>query len=551
MAKDYWNLVLKASPLRASYLGDRSRDGELPDLSPTTRRAFRENLRGIRQRLTRVDIDVLPAQAWLTATVLRSRLEAQLLDEVCQGWTWVVDQLGGPQVSLAEIPSYHVVDGEQRARNLIARYRGFPDYFRQHQTNLETGLSQGRTAARINVERVLGQLKSQLALPVAELPYVARIRRVMAERDLPEPYPGFDAALLEAVEDHVAPALRGYQAFLQTRVLPRARTVVGISYLPDGAACYRSQIRRHTGLALTADEIHEIGLAEVDRIRREMETLAAEMGGAELESFMADLSERPEQRGKSSEALLAYNRDLVKRATAALPRAFVRLPGGKVEVKPIEAFRAADAPAAYYYRAPEDGSRSAIYFLNTHAPESRLLYKMPALAFHEAVPGHHLQIALAAERRELPEFMRHGGSTAFTEGWALYAESLAGELGLYQTREEQLGALSYEIWRAARLVVDTGLHAMDWSRDQAIDYLAFQTGHDHGEVVNEIDRYITWPGQALAYKLGQLKISDLRRRAEGLLGDGFDLRAFHDRVLRNGSIPLDVLEAQIVRWLGD
>ncbi|MCA9540747.1 MAG: DUF885 domain-containing protein [Myxococcales bacterium] len=345
------------------------------------------------------------------------------------------------------------------------------------------------------------------------------------------------------------PALRGYRNFLEREILPHSRNRPGVDGLRDGAACYQAMIASHTGLEETPEAIHQLGLQEVARIQAEMQTLATEMGAADPAALMAALDARPDQHAADAEALLAYNRDLLARAQAALPRAFGRLPKTPIELKALEAFRAADAPAAYYYGAPDDGSRPAYYYLNTHDATERLLYQMPALAFHEAVPGHHLQIALAKETLDLPMFMRESGNSAFTEGWALYAERLARELDLYRTPEERFGALTYEIWRAARLVVDTGLHAKGWRRQEAIDYLNGLLGHDEGEIINEVDRYIAWPGQALAYKVGELEIRRLRAEAEAARGTNFDLRAFHDRVLRNGSVPLRVLRADIEAWL--
>ena len=280
-----------------------------------------------------------------------------------------------------------------------------------------------------------------------------------------------------------------------------------------------------------------------------MASVVKAAGGGELPAYLEAISKRKDQYLPDSAGLLEYNRELMARAMRALPRAFGRLPKTIIEVKAIEAFREKDAPAAYYYEAPQDGSRPAYYYVNTFRPDTRLLYKMPALAFHEAVPGHHLQIALAAENTGLPTFQREVGLTAFVEGWALYAEGLADELGLYRTADEKLGQLSYEMWRAVRLVVDSGLHAQGWTRQRAIDYLVARTGHRVEEATNEVDRYITWPGQAVAYKIGELEIRKLRNEAQKTLGERFDLRGFHDVLLSHGAVTLATARRLVEAWV--
>lgn len=558
LAERFWQELMRVSPTWASYLGDRSRDGAMPDESAAARAEHDRVLGEIAAAAQAIDAEGLGARHRVIRAALLVELEGHFAERSqCAGHGWVVSQLNGPQSWLGELPSFHVVDGEQRARDLVARYRAVPALFAQQINNLREGLAVGRTSARINVERVIAQLDRLAGIALDEDPLLAPAL-AQAAKLASEPYPGFASELRAVVEQEVRPALAGYRRFLHDEVLPASRAEPGVGGLPagggapDGAACYRAAIMRHTGLSLGADAIHQIGLEEVARIRGEMAQIVAEMGGgSDVEKFLVELGQRPDQRLADEAALIAYNEELVARAQAKLPEVFGRLPKTPIEVKAIEAYRAPESPAAYYYSAPSDGSRPAYYYLNTHAPETRLLYKMPALAHHEAVPGHHLQMALAAEQETLPRFMQEIGSTAFGEGWALYAEQLAGELGLYGTPAERLGALTYEIWRAARLVVDTGLHTKGWSRQQAIDYLVAQTGHDDGEVENEVDRYIGWPGQALAYKLGQLELSRLRSEAEAKLGAAFDLRAFHDRLLAMGALPLPVVRAEMERWMAE
>ena len=347
------------------------------------------------------------------------------------------------------------------------------------------------------------------------------------------------------------PALARYQQVLEGEVLPRARTQPpGIRDLPGAAAAYAWAIRSHTRAGLEADRIHRLGLDEVARIRAEMEKIAADRGHrGPLEGFFATLRADKAQWFGSRDELLAAAKRLLAQATARLPDLFGRLPKSVCEVWAIEAHREKDAVAAFYHGPPEDGSRPGVYYVNTHAPETRPRYNLPALTLHEAVPGHHLQIALALEATDLPPFRRHGHFTAYVEGWALYSERLGIEMGCYPDDLSRFGMLTYEAWRACRLVVDTGLHHMGWTRDQALDYMRKNLALTDTEIVNEVDRYIIWPGQALAYKIGQLEILALRDEAKAALGPRFDLRAFHDTILAPGAVPLEVLRRIVERWV--
>ncbi len=356
--------------------------------------------------------------------------------------------------------------------------------------------------------------------------------------------------LLLSIKNGVYPGLLAYRNFLQNDLLTKARNDVSISSIPQGQTCYASLIRKYTGLELSAEAIYQLGLREVTRIKTEMDKLVHDSNpNMTLSLYKKMLLQKNREHPSTRKDLLVYNQQLVTKAQSALSRAFTKIPKTPVEVKPIEAFREQEAPAAYYYQAPSDGSRPAFYYLNTYRPENRSLYSMPVLAFHEAIPGHHLQIALANENKTLPDFQRQLGQTAFVEGWALYAESLADELGLYENMDEKIGALNYELWRALRLVIDTGIHYKKWSRTKALKYLAEQTSLPEIEVVSEIDRYIVWPGQALAYKIGQLEIMQVRHDAEKKLGRKFSLTAFHDRLLQFGALPLSTMRRNMENWV--
>ncbi len=539
VADALWEDLMRAQPMLATFLGDRRYDGELPDISESGQAHFREVLKRYRAR-----VQALPeatGQSQVTAQVLAVFIDDALRLEGCERETWDVDQLAGHQVVLNEVGSYQIIDSPQAAAAYVSRIAQIDALFDQHLDNLKRGLLRGRTAPRVVVERVIAQLGSILATPPKDSPLLAVLPRVtgLSEREKER----LRADLLAIVEQGVRPALTRYQVFLRDTYLGRARTAVGVSANVDGALCYAALIKSQTGETLSPEAIHQIGLTELERLHGEMDAIAQRTGHRDFRAYAAALKRSPEQYLATGEALVAHNLALVRRAEAALPRAFGKLPPWSVGVKPIEAFRAPDAPAAYYYSAADDGSRPAYFYLNTYKPETRPLYNMEALAFHEAVPGHHLQISIAQSLHNLPLLRRHSDFTAFVEGWGLYAERVADELGLYSSDAARFGMLNYQAWRAARLVVDTGMHALGWSREQALAFFADNLLLSELEAHNEIDRYIIWPGQALAYMLGRMRIEALRRQAETALGGRFDLRAFHDRLLENGAVPMAVLEA--------
>lgn len=556
LGQDYWAALMRRYPTWATHMGQRQYDELLYDASPEAIEAHNEELRAFQRRLEALDLAALSPQERITAEVLSEELRAALSYEVCQDWLWKVDQLSGPQLSFAELPNGHPLTAPEHAWTLVARYEAMGPALKQYVANLRQGLAQGLVAPRINVERVIRQLEALLMTPSAQSPWMVLPMKQLQRRGLdPAQMAGprgepLEAALLQATEAHIYPGMRELLWVLRGEVLPAAREQVGVSALPMGAACYEARKRGSTGSEQSAAQIHQVGLQEVARIQQEMiELLGDELQGQPLADWLAKLGGSTEQGFASREALLDYNRQLVARAQAELPRAFDRLPATPLEVRALEPFVEKDAPAAYYYGAPRDGSRPAIYYVNAYQPQKRPRYTMAVLAFHEAVPGHHLQIALASEQEDLPLFQREVGQTAFVEGWGLYAERLAGELGLYRDRDEKLGALVYEMWRAVRLVVDTGMHTQGWSRQKALDYLMEHTGKDIGEASNEIDRYIVWPGQALAYKIGQLEILALRQEARQALGERFSLPAFHAAVLGSGAVPMPTLRRMVRAWI--
>jgi len=358
------------------------------------------------------------------------------------------------------------------------------------------------------------------------------------------------AAARQAIEQGVVPAYRRLQSFVESEYLPGCRKSVGIWDTPGGADWYQQRVRWFTTTALTAEEIHEIGLREVARIRGEMMKVIERVGfQGNFEEFLQFLRTDPRFRYTDPQELLQAYLVMSKRIDPLLPQYFGRLPRMPYGVRPIPAESAPDTTTAYYQPPSMDGRRAGYYYVNLYKPEERPTYEIPVLSIHEAVPGHHLQIALAQELGEQPKFRRNLEATAYTEGWALYSESLGEEMGLYADPYDKFGQLTYEMWRAVRLVVDTGIHHKRWTREQAIEFFKANAAKSELDIVNEIDRYISWPGQALAYKTGELRIKELRARATAALGPKFDIREFHDVVLGSGAVPLDVLESNVDEWL--
>ena len=355
--------------------------------------------------------------------------------------------------------------------------------------------------------------------------------------------------MIAAVSQEVTPAYARLAEFLRTQYAPRGRTEYGVWALPDGDARYRFYIKQMTTTQMSPEEIHQMGLQQVAEIEAEMLKLARRQGYQDLASFNEHIRKDPQLYGTSGEQLLGLYKHYTDQMYAKLPQLFGRLPKTKLEVVPMEAFRAANAVPADYSIGAGDGSRPGRINVNEYDPSHRLLLNVEAIAYHEGIPGHHLQFSIAQEQTDLPDFRRFASYNAYSEGWAFYAERLGREMGFYQDPYSEYGRLENEMWRSVRLVVDTGVHSKHWSRQQMVDFFRQHTAMDEPNIETEVDRYIAWPAQALAYKLGQMKIIELRERARQQLGDRFDLRAFHDALLGDGPLPLDVLEANMNRWI--
>ncbi|MEJ0089373.1 MAG: DUF885 domain-containing protein [Limisphaerales bacterium] len=460
-----------------------------------------------------------------------------------------VNQMGGVQQDAAQMleisPRATVKDYE----NILARLNALPMVIDQTIVLMEKGLAAGITPPRITLRDVPDQVASQmnpdsqknaLLKPFAEFPMqISEADRVRLREE---------AAVV--LKEKVVPAFMKLHEFLVKTYLSGARESIGLGALPDGSAWYAYNVRVTTTTTLTPEQIHKIGLAEVKRIRAEMDKVIAQTRfKGSFTEFSKFVRTDPQFYYTNADDLLTGYRDIAKRIDPELPRLFGKLPRLTYGVVPVPDYAAKSQTSAYYMPGSPAAGRAGDFFANTYALNTRAKWEMESLTLHESVPGHHLQIALAQEMDDASEFRKEGRYTAFVEGWGLYAESLGGEIGLYKDPYSRYGQLTFEMWRAIRLVVDTGIHSMGWTRQQAIDYFLTNSSKSEHEVAVEVDRYIVWPGQALAYKIGQLKIRELREYATRELGDKFDVRKFHDQVLDNGALPLDVLEARIKSWV--
>ena len=549
IGSQWWEATMEASPFWATHLGDRRFDSRVPDVSPEGERRQLERVQGHLKSLSALDVSMLTTRQKVIRDVLHSKLSGLVESQVCNNRLWAVDHLWGPHIQLAQMVSSHSIRGPEDVANLEKRYRAVPGWLERYLDNLREGLTKGYSPYHLAVSKVVKQARSLVSKEAAQTPFVAPIKFPEAWDE--EKKKTAVGVLTRAVNEAVKPALARYAAVLEAEILPKARREnVGASGLPQAEACYAARIRANTGSTLSPKAIHQIGLNELKNLRVQMQDIAQEVRGSrDVKAFMADLETRKDQVYQTREELLKDAQTMMDRAFKKLPTMFGRLPKTPIEIKEMEAYRAKDAPAAFYHPAPADGSRKAAYVVNTYAPETRPRYNMEALSFHEAVPGHHLQIAIARENAEIPSFQRYMGQTAYVEGWALYAELLSAEMGLYTGPLDHFGKLNFQAWRACRLVVDTGLHALGWSREEAIEFMLEHTANSRADVEVEIDRYIVWPGQALGYMMGRIAIQELRKKAEAALGKDFDLREFHDEILGYGPVPMDVLGGIVDRWI--
>ena len=537
-----WEFRLREDPLAATAAGDHRYDHLLPSLAPADLERRDRFRRGLLARLRAIDGASLSEEDRVNRDMLARELEEAVADHGFGGYRMPWNADSGFHTALPQLPDQMPFATVGDYERYIARLLAMPAYVRQQVALLREGVRAGFTVPRAVLDGFDATIRAHVvddpSRSVFHAPFDA-LPASVAERDRRR----LRAEGAAAVRDGAVAAYRELLSFYEKEYLPGARATIGASELPRGREYYAFLVKSYTTLDVTPEEVHGVGLSEVARIRAEMDGVMRKTGFAgDFPAFLAFLRTDPRFYAKTPEELLMRASRIAKRADGKLPALFLRLPRLPYGVEPVPAHLAPKYTAGRYVEPPLGGTRAGIYWVNTHALESRPLYALPALTLHEAVPGHHLQIALQREMTGVPPFRRASGVGAYVEGWALYAERLGLEAGLYDDPYDDFGRLTYEMWRACRLVVDTGIHAKGWTRAQAIDFMASNTALSLHEVTTEIDRYISWPGQALGYKMGELKIRELRAFAEKELGPRFDLRAFHDAVLASGPVPLDVLD---------
>ena len=553
LAADMWDSQMAAHPVYATALGDRRFDDRLRDNGPDALATDARRLTGWQQQAAAIDPAELPPAERVTHSALLDFLRFELDVTEAGLDAWSVDPLDGPQVAYLNVPSFQPVRTVQEGDGLVARWREMGPWIDRLIGTTRESHRRGIAAPRALIRDVIGELDDLLARPVEDWPLVDPART-----DHPEwaavQRTAHAAAVQAAVADGIRPAFARYRAFLADELGPAARDDdrPGLSHLPGGAEAYARLVRAHTTLDLAPEEIHRIGLEETERIDAEFRELGGRLlGTTDQPAILERLRSDPALHFATPSEVFDVAVASLARANAAIPDWFGRLPKTPCVVVEMGAHEAKYSTIAYYREPAADGSRPGSYYINTTAPETRPRYEAETLAFHEAVPGHHLQIAIAQELEDLPAFRRLSGATAYVEGWGLYSERLSAEMGLLSGDLDRFGIASFDAWRACRLVVDTGLHAFGWSRDRAIGFMVEHTALAENNIANEVDRYLAIPGQALAYKLGQREILRLRDTARTALGPDFDIRAFHDVVLGQGALALTTLAAVVDAWITD
>jgi uncharacterized protein (DUF885 family) len=544
LADRFWESILELNPTLATVYGDERYADRLEDPGPEGRAKARALMEETVAGVEAIDPEPLSVEDRITRDMLGVIAGIGIEEDDQDVYQLrVVDQIGGPQTLLAQMVMFQPADTPERLDALVARIRAYGTFMAANTENLRDGMRSGLTAPRIVTERTVDQIERLLAAPAAESPIVTAAK-VASESDR--------AAVLDAVRDVVYPADAEFLRVLRDEYLPASRVDPGLWSAPNGEALYGTQIRYWTTLEISPEDVHRIGLEDLEGIEEERRAIARAAGfGDDTAGYRAALAADPANIPTTPREMLDRAHDDIERAMAAAPRYFGRLPVARVEVRAVEAFKEKDSPFAYYFPPAPDGSRPGIYYANTYDLPSRTYTALASTTYHEAVPGHHFQIALEQENPELNTFRRFGARMAggaYVEGWGLYSERLADEMGLYRDEAERFGMLDGQAWRAARLVVDSGMHGLRWTRQQSIDFL-LKTGLTNTNAVIETDRYIAWPGQALTYKLGHLQIAKLRRELSERDGDRFDLREFHDQVLGHGSLPLATLARELPSWV--
>ncbi len=548
LLSEQWEYTLRTSPEFASMLGDRRYNDQISDASERAVRTDLEMSKRFLRRFEAIDPRAFSVQEGLNRDLMVKALRDDIDASKFRNWQMPVNQMSGIHLFVAQLPSLLPFATVKDYDDYIVRLGKFPRLLDDTTVNMRKGVAARLMPPKFLLEKVADQALGIAAMQAEKSPFAQPVEK------FPD---GFSAAdqeriregVLTQIRESVLPAYARFASFVRDEYAPKGRTDVGVWALPDGKVRYAFMARDQTTTDLTPDQIHQIGLSEVARIEGEMLGIAMSLGFKDLKSFNASLETNPAVKVASGEQILDAYRRYIDQMYAKLPELFGRVPKATLEVVPTQPFREASASSAEYNTGAPDGSRPGRVYVNTFEAITRKTLSQESTAYHEGVPGHHMQLSIQQELTELPPFRQQGGETSFVEGWALYSERLGKEVGFYQDPISDYGRLNDEILRAIRLVVDTGLHSKRWTRDQVVQYFREHSAIDEVEIQSETDRYIVWPGQALAYKIGQLKILELRERAQTELGARFDIRKFHDEVLSAGALPMKLLEERIVAWI--
>ncbi len=545
---DAWEWQLEENPIFASSLGDRRFNEQWADGSLQAIENRQQQRRTFLDRVIAIDASQLSNQDQLNYDLFRRQLQTAIDGQQFKEYLMPMSQRRGIQ-SIEGNAERIRLESVKDYEDWLARMSKVASVIEQTRARMEQGRKEGYMPPKI----LMGRIPKQLAQQTVEDPEASPFFKAFTK--MPDSMSDEDKTRLQAsakkiIDDKIVPAYRDFSRYFNDTYLPASRDSIGVSELPNGKAFYEYKARLFTTTMMTPDEIHRLGLNEVKRIRDEMQLVIDELEfDGSFADFLHFLRTDPQFYYDDPDDLYEAYLATCKRIDPELVKLFGKLPRMPYGLRPIPDNIAPDTTTAYYNGPAADGSRAGYYYVNLYKPEVRPKYEIEVLSVHEAMPGHHLQIALAQELEDVPNFRRFSGFTAFTEGWGLYSEALGYDLGLYKDPYSKFGALTYEMWRAVRLVVDTGMHYKGWTRQQAIDFFKDNAAKTELDIINEIDRYLIMPGQALAYKIGQLKMLELRKKAEQTLGDDFDIRAFHDELLGAGAIPLEVLETRMNRWL--
>ena len=549
LLKNYWEYVLEQMPTFATYIGDHRYNSRLEDLSEAAINKQAEHFRNLLDDAEKIDDSLLTNDNKLNLHMIKKSIGNQVRLHEFKTHYIPLNQMQGPHLDFPQIIEFHPFRNEKDVKDYIARLHAYPSQIDQVIELLRKGREHNMVAYKKVIENTMIQVETFANISPEQSPLlspVAKIKEIPPETDLKE----ISDVIKESIKSKVTPAYKKLYDYLSSEYIAHCRDREGLWALPDGREMYSFYAAYHTTTDLSPEEIHTIGKSEVARISSEIKTITEKVGfTGTISEFTDFVKNRKDLYPASGNEILDGYREILTHMDKKLPDYFGHLPEATYDIKAIEEYREKAAPAAYYYPPPQDFSRPGYFYANTYKPEQRPKFIMEALAYHEAVPGHHLQIAIMQEQQDMPDFRRHEGSTAFIEGWALYAEKLSKEMGYYRDDFSEYGRLALEIWRAVRLVVDTGLHYYRWTRDEAIEYCMQNSGEGEHEIEVEVDRYIAMPGQALAYKIGELRILELREKAKKALGSKFNIRNFHDRLLENGALPLYELERVMNTWM--